>query len=676
MGEYFSLPQVDPGSGASEGDAKLDEILERLLPGGVTPELRAAFKADAKLMVAVKQIAEAEALDQRLTAARAAADAPKPEQWIGGWPTPGGPGRRENPAYTTWKDDEAKASALLAQYYTGAAYDTPTPAYKQQQTRASQAVTAAQNQIGVVQTRVEKPPTGQPTASNPPDMKEVPTGKPGETKLVQYDPGTGQWKDVLGPDGKPVPPKQGTVPSTPNPRVDEGTQSWDLKELDGVWWQVPIRARKDGSWEPDTSRTPQRAQGMPGPEVKLEVIDGVPHTYDPATKTLKPVAGYVKPPQFRTDARGQGYTSTDNGQTWKPAAGLPGTPQTVTVNDTVYPLDENGLPITDRGVRLPPGEKSDVVEGYLVRVDPATNQVTRVDLYTPEQRARLDRTSGLTEQTAELNLERTRAELERAKILQDPVAEYQRQVQLTQQQATAYRDQLNDKVLRGETTVEDASREFDRWWDGNVEAKLTPYQSMAESAYRKEQNEYLQRQAQEQARVEALNRQREIVGYEAGETARDELNALAPQARSPEFLAQLAQNVSNIGKPLPGGPSQHHGGMQFSPESLSLANVRRAMPNLTEVGNQAVARALAKISPAAAQQVGMAPPKPPGLPDFQAFAAQAPFQIPNPALPVPGEAALDLGNPANAARLGLPVQPGYAGTRYQGGRVEPWQIPA
>ena len=194
------------------------------------------------------------------------------------------------------------------------------------------------------------------------------------------------------------------------------------------------------------------------------------------------------------------------------------------------------------------------------------------------------------------------------------MAEYQRQVQLTQQQATQYRDQLNDKVLRGEVTVEDASTQFDRWWDGNVEAKLTPYQTMAEGAYRKEQNEYLQAQAQEQARVEALNRQRETLGYQAGEKARDDLNALAPQARCPEFLAQLAQNVSRIGQPLPGGPSQHSGGMQFSPESLSLENVRKGMPNLTEVGNQAVARALSQHLPRRRPAGGGGPAQAPRAP--------------------------------------------------------------
>jgi hypothetical protein len=313
-------------------------------------------------------------------------------------------------------------------------------------------------------------------------------------------------------------------------------------------------------------------------------------------------------------------------------------------------------------------EETQVVEGYLVRYNPTTKQVERTDLYTPEQRARMDETAGIT-------LDVARANLAKSAQLADPVAEYQRQVGLLQTTATKQRDALNDKVLRGELSVEDASTQFDSWWETNVEAKLQPYQTMAEGAYRKEQNEYQQKVAAEQARVDAINRQREQLGYQAGETARAGLNALAPQARSPEFLAQFAENVSKIGQPLPGGPSQHSGGMQFSPESLSLANVRRAMPNLTEVGQNAAARALASISPAAAQSVGAPPPAPPSLPDFQSYMAKAPFSIPDPTLPVPGRAAVDLGNPAGAAMLGLPVQPGYAGTQYQGGRVaEPWRI--
>ena len=320
-----------------------------------------------------------------------------------------------------------------------------------------------------------------------------------------------------------------------------------------------------------------------------------------------------------------------------------------------------------------------MVEGYLVRVDPATNAVTRVDLYTPEQRARLERTSGITEETAGVNLETARANLERSRMLADPVAEYQRQVQLTQQQATAYRDQLNDKVLRGEVTVEDASTQFDRWWDGNVEAKLTPYQTMAEGAYRKEQNEYLQAQAAgagqawrpstDKGRSWATRR-----GRRRGTTS----TPWPPRPGRPEFLAQLAQNVSRIGQPLPGGPSQHSGGMQFSPESLSLENVRRNMPNLTEVGNQAVARALSRISPAAAQQIGVAPPKPPGLPTSRPSPASAPFSIPNPHCPVPGREARGPGQSrqrrgagvTGAAGLRRDPVPGWAGRR------PPWQIPA
>ena len=485
--------------------------------------------------------------------------------------------------------------------------------------------------------------------------------------------------NAVQPDGS----KGGFVPApglapTPGKDLPGGTVDWKLQQTkDGRWFYVPYKADGKGGWLADTSQQPKPADALNGlPD--LQMIDGVPHTRDPKTGQLAPMPGFSKPPLTTTDERtGQKYYSTDGGKTWAQASGLPGRPQTLSADGYVYPLDENGMPIPDRAVALNERERTEVVDGMLVRFDPNTGKVERTDLYTPDQRARVERVAELGLQTSEANLERARVQAEQARALQDPVAEYQRQVQVTQQQATQYRDQLNDKVLRGEVTVEDASKQFDRWWDGNVEAKLTPYQTMAEGAYRKEQNDYLQRQAQEQQRVDAINRQRETLGYQAGEKARDDLNALAPQARSPEFLAQLAQNVSRIGQPLPGGPSQHSGGMQFSPESLSLENVRRNMPNLTEVGNQAVARALSKISPAAAQQVGVAPPKPPGLPDFQAFAAQAPFQIPNPALPVPGREALDLGNPANAGMLGLPVQPGYAGTQYQGGRVaEPWQIPA
>jgi hypothetical protein len=665
-----SLGGAGGGGGTTAGtvgDADLAATLSDLLGTEPSADLLAAFKADSQLMGLVNQYADKLATKARIDKAKEdAGKLPPPKLLPGSGVLGSGLLQQPNPAYTTWADDLAEAKKVLADYYEQGIPTLPEKAaYKTLLSQTESIRQRALSRVGQVQTAAGK--TGV-TATNPPDLKEIPTGKPGETQLSQYDPATGQWTPAIGPDGQPVPPKQGTPPQQPTPRVAEGTQSWELKELNGKWYQVPTRARADGSWEPDTSRMPQPAAGFPAEPGKVEVYDGVPYTRDDKG-ALTPVAGYVKPPMFRTDAQGRGYTSTDNGQTWKPASGLPGTPQTVTVNGTVYPLDENGLPLVDRGVRLPPGEQTQTVDGYLVRVDPATGQVQRTDLYTPEQRARLDETAGL-------NLETARTNLARAQQLADPVAEYQRQVQLSQQQATKYRDDLNQQVLEGRLSVEDASKQFDDWWGTNVEAKLSPYQTMAQASYRKEQNDYLQQQAAEQARVDAINRQREQVGYQAGEKARQDLMTLAPQGRSPEFLSQFAQNVSNIGQPLPGGPGQHGGGMRFSPESLSLDAVKRSQPSITQVGQEAVARALSQISPAAAQQVGVAPPQPPSLPQFQSFMQGAPFSIPNPALPVPGQEALDLGNPANAARLGLPVQPGYAGTRYQGGAVTPWQIPA
>lgn len=667
-----SAPGSNAGAAAASPDAvdpgDLKAVLAAVLGAEPTPEQLTAMQGDQALMALVKQYAEIQRTTAAIEEAKQFAAQPKPDPYIGG--VLGGIGRRDNPDYARWQQDQARYKPILDKYFQlGSPSLGELQAYKSLQSQVTSLQSRLVNQIAKVQTKTDAP-------DKPPNVVNVPTGKPGETQPSVWETGPDGKPHLVpatGPDGKPVPPSQGSVPQTPAPRVDEGTQSWELKELNGVWYQVPIRARKDGSWEPDTSRTPVPASGFPAEPGKVEVYDGIPYTRVPDGKggsKLEPVAGYVKPPMFRTDAQGRGYTSTDNGVTWKPASGLPGTPQTMTSNGTVYPLDENGLPIVDRGVRLPPGEQTQTVDGYLVRADPATGEVRRVDLYTPEQRARLNQTQDVTLQTAQQNLQN-------AQRLQDPVAEYQRQVQTTQQQATSYRDDLNQQVLEGRLSVEDASKRFDDWWGTNVEAKLSPFRTMAEASYRKEQNEYQRAQAAEQARVDAINRQREQVGYQAGETARNQLNALAPQARSPEFLDQLAQNVSRIGQPLPGGVTQHSGGMAFSPESLSLANVRRAMPNLTEVGQNAAARALAQISPAAAQQVGLPPPPVPSLPDVQGFMNTAPFRIPNPALPVPGQEALDLGNPANAGRLGLPVQPGFAGTRMQGGQVlPPWQIPA
>ena len=108
--------------------------------------------------------------------------------------------------------------------------------------------------------------------------------------------GAGTFVPAKGPDGQPVPPKQGPAPHESTPRVAEGTPPGTSRSSDGEWWHVPVKALANGTMVPDTSRMPQRAPGMPGPEAKVEVIDGVPHTYDSKTRTLTPIAGYVKPP--------------------------------------------------------------------------------------------------------------------------------------------------------------------------------------------------------------------------------------------------------------------------------------------------------------------------------------------------------------------------------------------
>jgi hypothetical protein len=675
------LPEPVRATRAAVGDDDLAAILSTLLGVEPSAENMAAFKADNALMGLVNQLREKLATQAQVERAKEVAREQPPDEWIGGWGPGNAFGRQRNPEYAAHQKRVADARALLGTYYQYGEPDRPElQPYKTLQTQTEGLKTRITSRVAAVQQDAkEAAAKAEAEAEKRAQIVWLPTGSPGEERAHTWDAKSQAYVPANDAQGNPLPTRKTGAAATP--RVAEGTQSWEPKELtlpDGrtQWYQVPVKARADGSWEPDTSRMPQPMQGMPSGGTDVTLLDGVPHTRTGPDGSFVPVPGYVKPPMTRTDAQGRGYYSTDGGVTWQASSGLPGTPQTISSGGVVYPLDENGLPLVDRGVRLPQGAQPQTVDGYLVEVDPVTKRVSRTDLYTPEQRARLERAQGLEEETAGVNLETARGRLEQARALQDPVAEYQRQVQVSQQKATTYRDQLNQKVLEGQLSVEDASSQFDTWWDSNVEASLTPFRTMAEASYRREANEYQRAQAAEQARVDAINRQREQTAYAAGEKARQDLMTLAPQGRSPEFLNQLAQNVSRIGEPLPGGVTQHHGGMRFSPESLSLDAVKASQPSITQVGQTAVARALAQISPAAAQSVGAPPPQVPGLPQFQDFASRAPFSIPNPALPVPGQEALDLGNPANAGRLGLPVQPGYAGTRYQGGRVEPWLIPA
>ena len=260
----------------------------------------------------------------------------------------------------------------------------------------------------------------------------------------------------------------------------------------------------------------------------------------------------------------------------------------------------------------------------------------------------------------------------------DATAAYNAQVPRLQQAARTERDRLLELQRQGAISEADAERQFTQWFAGNVETPLAGYRAAAEEAQRKEQRETEALQRAENARVEALNRQREQLGLEAGQKAMLQLAEIAPQIRSPGFLNQFGATVERMsqraGAQSAEAAASIPSGSTFTRESFDPATIRPHVPDFNAFAQQATQRALAQISPAVAAKIGAnAPPPLPTGPTLQSMLQGLPYRGPLAGLPSPTSGL----QPTPGMDQALDIGGGMARTPYgPGGNVYlDWRIP-
>lgn len=260
----------------------------------------------------------------------------------------------------------------------------------------------------------------------------------------------------------------------------------------------------------------------------------------------------------------------------------------------------------------------------------------------------------------------------------DATAAYNAQVPRLQQAARTERDRLLELQRQGAISEADAERQFTQWFAGNVETPLAGYRAAAEEAQRKEQRENEALQRAENARVEALNRQREQLGLEAGQKAMLQLAEIAPQIRTPQFLSQFGATVERMGQRAGAQSAEAAAalpsGSTFTKDTFSAEQARPHVPDFNQFAQQATQRALAQISPAVAAKIGAnAPPPLPTGPTLQGMLQGLPYRGPLAGLPSPTSGL----QPTPGMNPALDIGGGMARTPYgPGGNVYlDWRIP-
>ena len=234
-------------------------------------------------------------------------------------------------------------------------------------------------------------------------------------------------------------------------------------------------------------------------------------------------------------------------------------------------------------------------DGRTIGIDRRTGQQAfEVDPRTPEQR--------------EIALRLQRAAAEQAEAANRPRfagAQAQLESEAARRQALAEEElaRLEDLQKAGQVTPDQAKAQFGRWFGINVEAPLAGYKRAAEAERREQEQANLTRTRAEEQRVDALNRQRETLAFEAGEEGRRTGIELGKRTRAPEYIADLGGLAQSLG--------QGRTDFQFSPASFDVANYRKAVPNLNELADAAVNRLLSRVQPATPRDVNVPLP---GLP--------------------------------------------------------------
>jgi hypothetical protein len=293
----------------------------------------------------------------------------------------------------------------------------------------------------------------------------------------------------------------------------------------------------------------------------------------------------------------------------------------------------------------------------IVRQDPLTGELTTQPnpAYTPEAAER---------ETLELEA------LRRGTLPQNAYAAYTQERSRLQQAGQGEIDRLRELQRQGALSEAQARQQWEAWL-GPRQAQLEGLRASAEEAQRAERTGTEELQRAEEARAEALNRQREQLGLAAGQEARQTWMGLAPQIRTPQFLAQMGQSVADMAAranaPSAEAAAALPRGSTFSPDTFRVENFRGAIPDLDAVSKAATERALAAISPAVARKIGLSLPALPSGDGLTSLMGNLPYagpllRAPTGATPLPGQEAIDLGT-------------GRARTYYSPTSFLDWDIP-
>jgi hypothetical protein len=199
-----------------------------------------------------------------------------------------------------------------------------------------------------------------------------------------------------------------------------------------------------------------------------------------------------------------------------------------------------------------------------------------------------------------------------------------RMIQQLQGQAQQQQQALQQQVQAGKITADQASSQFDQWWNTNVE----PMKGDIANLQATQQADLAQKQAQAQYQQAQTAYEQFLPGYQSAslaQTASDaaQRNAIAmmPYTVGPGFSQAFSQAVGGIGSR--NFPS-------INPSSLANA-ATYSLPNLQEIGRQGAAAALANISPTA--QMHLNTPGPvaqspvSGLPDMGSLLNQGAYSF-------------------------------------------------
>lgn len=287
-------------------------------------------------------------------------------------------------------------------------------------------------------------------------------------------------------------------------------------------------------------------------------------------------------------------------------------------------------------------------DGFLVGVDRRNgSQVFKVDTKTAEGRALADRLERATVEAAE-NANQPK--------FASAIAQYQQEVSRRQGLARTELARLQELQKGGQISPDQAEAQFDRWMETNVEGPLAGFRAAAEQERQRQEQENLTRQAAENTRVEAANRERGRLGYEAGERAQAQALEVGLQTRSPAYIAQMGNFAQSIG--------QGKTDFQFDPKALDIEGFRAVQPNYTQVADQAMQRLFGMIPEAKAQNVNVNLPALPTGNDLLGMMDGVKYSGPLTGAPneQPQIGAQDLGG-------------GRARTTYSNGRYLDWDIP-